>query len=271
MMNGVAAVSQITKRQDDLQRIAQALRVVDSFVSEIDCQQLDITHCPQRGPTTSVDREIDDILRSILPRHDEGWLSEESVDDPDRLSRKRVWVVDPLDGTREFLCGIPEWCISIALVENHRAVAGGILDPSAGEIFLGSEEMGLNISTLSCSNDKAFASRSSCVLVSRREHKEGKWQRFEQSAIKLMPTGSIAYRLAQVAAQRAAATCTFEPRHEWDIAAGVALVKAAGGTVHPIRGDSLTFNRPTPLFSGIIAFSSSCPEQISSLFSGEIA
>jgi len=270
-MNAVAAASNITKRQDDLQRIAEALRSVSSFVSSIDCQRVDVTHCPRRGPTTSVDREINDILCAILPRRDEGWLSEESADDHKRLQCERVWIVDPLDGTREFLSGIPEWCVSIGLVENGRAVAGGILDPSSGEIFLGSKETGFTVSNTECSNDNAFATESGCVLISRREHNQGKWQRFEQSAVKLKPAGSIAYRLAHVAAQRASATCTFEPRHEWDIAGGVALVQAASGAVFALREDLLTFNRSNPLLKGLVAFSSSCPEQISSLLRGEIA
>lgn len=93
---------------------------------------------------------------------------------------------------------------------------------------------------------------------------------FEESAVKLKLANSIAYRVAQAAAQHASATCTFEPRHEWDIPGGVALVKATGGAVHTLRGGSLTFDRQSPLLHGLIAFSASCQEQVPSLFSGEI-
>ena len=77
-------------------------------------------------PVTEADRALDAVLRKELLREGEGWLSEESVDDPIRLQRSRVWVVDPLDGTREFVKGIPEFCVSIGFVENGLPVAGGI-------------------------------------------------------------------------------------------------------------------------------------------------
>ena len=83
------------------------------------------------------------MLRQNLLRDGEGWLSEESVDDLSRLEKSRVWVVDPLDGTREFVKGIPEFCVSIGYVENGRPVAGGICNPATNETFIGSIETGV--------------------------------------------------------------------------------------------------------------------------------
>src|SRR5580693_9696265 len=91
-------------------------------------------------PVTEADRALDAVLRKELLREGEGWLSEESVDDPIRLQRSSVWVVDPLDGTREFVAGIPEFCVSIGYVEHGCPVAGGICNPATNEIFLGSVE-----------------------------------------------------------------------------------------------------------------------------------
>src|SRR6202453_2394761 len=88
-------------------------------------------------PVTEADRALDAILRKELLRKGEGWLSEESVDDPIRLQRSRVWVVDALDGTREFVKGIPAFCVSIWFVENGRPVAGGIHNPATNETFVG--------------------------------------------------------------------------------------------------------------------------------------
>ena len=88
-------------------------------------------------PVTEADRAVDDILRKPLLRQNEGWLSEETVDDFTRLDKQRVWVVDPLDGTREFVQGIPEFCVSIGFVEDGRPVAGGIYNPATDETFLG--------------------------------------------------------------------------------------------------------------------------------------
>src|SRR5215469_10692210 len=94
-------------------------------------------------PVTEADRTVDRVLRDVLLRDGEGWLSEETADDLTRLSKERVWVVDPLDGTREFIAGIPEWCVSVGLVECGKAIAGGIVNPSTGEIFLGSRGVGV--------------------------------------------------------------------------------------------------------------------------------
>src|ERR1700690_1714579 len=94
-------------------------------------------------PVTEADRALDVVLRKELLRDGEGWLSQESVDDYTRLGKDRVWVVDPLDGTREFVAGIPEFCVSIAMVENGRPVAGGICNPATNEVFLGSLESGV--------------------------------------------------------------------------------------------------------------------------------
>ena len=84
-------------------------------------------------PVTEADIAIDAALKSHLLEPGEGWLSEETADDSSRLDHSRVWVVDPLDGTREFVDGIPEWCVSIAMVEDGEPVAGGILAPGPGK------------------------------------------------------------------------------------------------------------------------------------------
>src|ERR1700732_2013216 len=94
-------------------------------------------------PVTEADRALDAVLRKELLREGEGWLSEESVDDPIRLDRSRVWVVDPLDGTREFVKGIPEFCVSIGFVEDGRPVAGGIHNPATQETFVGAIARGV--------------------------------------------------------------------------------------------------------------------------------
>ncbi len=89
-------------------------------------------------PVTEAEPRVDAVLRKELLRDGEGWLSEESVDDFSRLGKSRVWVVDPLDGTREFVAGIPEFCVSVAMVEDGEPVAGGICNPATNELFLGS-------------------------------------------------------------------------------------------------------------------------------------
>ena len=105
-------------RRDDLLRIegalARAVEVVSRFTPG------EVEHVLKSGgdPLTEADTAINDVLFEALPVDGEGWLSEETADDPSRVERSRVWVVDPLDGTREFVAGVPEWCISIGLIED---------------------------------------------------------------------------------------------------------------------------------------------------------
>jgi myo-inositol-1(or 4)-monophosphatase len=164
-----------------------------------------------------------------------------------------VWVVDPLDGTREFVAGIPEFCVSIAFVEGGKAVAGGIFNPATEELFLGSTETGLTYNGAPRKASSRTTLAGASVLASRSETSRGEWDCFRNAKFCMQPTGSVAYKLARVAAGLADATFTLTPKHEWDIAAGVALVKSAGGFARPLDGPDFTFNQPKPLLPGLLA------------------
>src|SRR6202047_5290439 len=151
-------------------------------------------------PVTEADRALDAVLRKELLRDSEGWLSEESVDDYARLEKRRVWVVDPLDGTREFVAGIPEFCVSIAMVENGRPVAGGICNPPPNEVFLGSLESGVTYNGKPAQPSQRTTLDGAPVLASRSETKRGEWKQFEGANFKVRPMGSVAYTLAMVCA-----------------------------------------------------------------------
>jgi myo-inositol-1(or 4)-monophosphatase len=137
-------------RAEDLNRIESALEQTRTILA--DFTPGDVEHRVKSGddPLTEADTRIDAALHEILPREGEGWLSEETKDDAVRLKRERVWVVDPIDGTREFVAGIPEWCVSIGLVEHGRAVAGGILIPPRNLVIVGSVEDGVTLRSRSC-------------------------------------------------------------------------------------------------------------------------
>lgn len=207
-----------------------------------------------RGPVTEADRAVDQVLARILPREGEGWLSEESQDDPSRLSRHRVWAVDPLDGTKEFVEGIPEWCVSVGLVEDGRAVAGGIANPATGEIVLGALGHGVTYNGRPARVSDRKSVEGAVVLASRSEVSRGDWERYRDAPFTVKPMGSVAYKMALVAAGLADATWTLAPKHEWDVAAGVALVLAAGGHARTLDGSPLVFNQPRPWLSGLAAY-----------------
>ena len=123
-------------RQEDLRRIAQGLERARAILSEYTAGSVEHRFKSAGDPVTEADTRVNDALRECLPRDGEGWLSEETVDDPARLKCERVWIVDPLDGTREFVEGVPEWCVSIGLIEGGRPVAGGICNPTTDQTVL---------------------------------------------------------------------------------------------------------------------------------------
>ena len=204
-------------------------------------------------PVTEADRAVDDILRKTLLRPGEGWLSEETVDDFTRLDKERVWVVDPLDGTREFVQGIPEFCVSIGMVENGIPVAGGICNPATDELILGSRDTGVTYNGQPAQPSQCKALQGALVLASRSEVKRGEWKQFEADNFTTRAMGSVAYKLGLVAAGRADVTFTLVPKHEWDVAAGAALVLSAGGFVQTLENTDLKCNQKDPLLTGLIA------------------
>jgi myo-inositol-1(or 4)-monophosphatase len=216
-------------------------------------------------PVTEADRSINDTLREILPRDDEGWLSEETADDLIRLEKSSLWVVDPIDGTREFVSGIPEWAISIAYVADGKAVAGGVSNPATGEVIIGSITSGVTYNGRPARISEAQTLEGAVVLASRSEIKRGEWERFVESGFIVRPVGSIAYKLGLVAAGIADATWTLVDKHEWDIAAGVALIESAGGVVRGVRDTSLEFNKRVPVLHGLLAYPPSLGDEIETL------
>jgi myo-inositol-1(or 4)-monophosphatase len=202
------------------------------------------------------------LLRECLQQEGEGWLSEEDADDVSRLTKHFVWVVDPLDGTREFVDGIPEWSISVAAVVDGEPVAGGIENPASGEVFLGSLTDGVFRNGARCVASPRQALCGATILSSRQEYLRGEWSRYEGVGLSVSPVGSVAYKLALVAAGLADATFTLQPKNEWDVAAGVALVRAAGGRAECISGKPLRFNQSHTLLPGMLAAGPALWEQL---------
>jgi len=240
-------------RDDDLKRIATALDAARAVLARFTPGAVE--HRVKEGddPVTEADLAVNEALLKRLPQPGEGWLSEETRDDPERLGCRRVWVVDPLDGTREFVAGVPEWCVSVALVEDGRPVAGGICNPVTDQTVIGSIESGVTLNGTPCRVRKLTSLDGIEILASRSEVRRGEWSRFDSAPFGVRGVGSVAYKLGLVAAGLADATWTLVPKHEWDVAAGVALVRAAGGSVWTPEGEEPRFNRESPKLTGLLA------------------
>ena len=253
-MNGSLPLEGMTGAQSPLARIREALEAAGAALAAfVPGSVASSEKSSGRGPVTEADRAVNRVLREVLWRQGEGWLSEESVDDLDRLEKSGVWIVDPLDGTLEFIAGVPEWCVSIGWIEHGRAVAGGISNPITREMFLGSRETGVTCNGKPVTASKKDNLSGALVLASRSEVKRGEWDEFQHAPFVVRPMGSVAYKLALVAAGLADATWTLSPKNEWDIAAGVALVESAGGFAQTLEGSPVTFNHRKTLLSGLVA------------------
>ncbi|HXY52320.1 MAG TPA: 3'(2'),5'-bisphosphate nucleotidase CysQ [Terriglobales bacterium] len=253
------------EHNEPLRRIQSALDASREVFVRFSPGKIEAEYKARRNLVTEADRAIDALLRQHLLREGEGWLSEESADDRSRLGKARVWVVDPLDGTLEFVAGIPEFCTSVALVDNGYPVAGGIYNPATNQFFLGSLGTGVTLNGAPVAASRKDHLQGALILGSRSETKRGEWKRFEHAPFRMQPTGSVAYKLALVAAGMADAMFTLRPKHEWDIAAGVALVEAAAGFVGAPDGAPLSFNRPLPRLPGLLACGMSLRDELLSL------
>lgn len=192
-----------------------------------------------------------------------GWLSEESLDNAERLGREWVWIVDPLDGTKEYRQGVPEYAISIGLVRRGEIVAGAVFNPVSGEgavadvdeqsIFAFTWERA-DLVVLEREAIDARANARHAIPVSRSEYTRSPMQALLAEGIPVAPVGSIAYRLMRVALGHAPLTVTLRPKSEWDVAGGVALLRATGRDYLRLDDAPLRFNqRGTLIDCGAVA------------------
>jgi myo-inositol-1(or 4)-monophosphatase len=254
-----------TDRKNDLARIDAALDAAAEALSPFTPGAIAVQRKAGGDPVTQADHAVDRVLRDLLPRDGEGWLSEETVDDRLRLERERAWIVDPLDGTREFVEGLPEWCVSVALVEAGEPVAGGILNPATDQRILGAAGHGVTLNGEPARVSSRSALQGAVVLASRTEVRRGEWERFDGRGFEVRPCGSVAYKLSMVAAGQVDATWSLVPKNEWDVAAGVALIRAAGGQVEVLNEPRRPFNRESPWMAGLVAYPPTLAGEIRSL------
>lgn len=213
-----------------------------------------VTEKSPDNPVTEADLAADKILKerltALLP--EAGWLSEETADNPERLSRSSIWVVDPLDGTKEFVLGIPEFSVSVALVEENQPILAIIYNPANRELYHAVRKQGAFLNDQPIATSRTENLRGGIVEASRSERQRGEFEPFED-LVNLRTLGSIAYKLARVSAGKSDATWSRGPKSEWDICAGVLLIAEAGGRCADLDDQPFRFNLPYPKVNGIIA------------------
>jgi myo-inositol-1(or 4)-monophosphatase len=205
------------------------------------------------SPVSDADIAVDVLLRERLTGNNKpiGWLSEESVDDPARLDARYVWIVDPIDGTRAYIAGLPDWAVSAALVENGRPVAACLYAPVSDEFFLATAGQGAT------RNGTAITATPGAQIAQARIAGPKKFlERVQAIAppFAVMPrTHSLALRLARIAEGTFDAAIAGGNSHDWDLAAADLLVHEAGGALTSFGGETVTYNRPVPRHGMLVA------------------
>ena len=204
------------------------------------------------SPVSEADLAVDALLRErLLSIRDAGWLSEETEDDPARLRREEVWVVDPIDGTRAYLAGLAEWVIAAALVRLGRPLVAALYAPVSDELFLSVAGSG---ATLNGAPIKASAGdQLAGATFSGAKRRLDSLAAVEPRIVTAPRIPSLALRLARVATGALDGTFAAPNSHDWDLAAADLLLHEAGGLVTTLTGESLTYNRPDPVHSILIA------------------
>ncbi len=207
---------------------------------------------PDGSVLTEADLAVNETIHALIrqARPDDAWLSEEGPDDPTRRTRRRCWIVDPIDGTRSFSLGRDEWCIGLCVVENGQPIATGVLHPATQKLFLASKGNGATLNGKPIHvNDAADLSHA---RLAGRPAALRRLQAPEATPVDMSYTPQIA-RLALLAAGEVDVVASFGPKHDWDIAPGALLVTEAGGKITDEAGLAMTFNQSTPHQNGLVA------------------
>lgn len=203
------------------------------------------------SPVCEADISVNDLLRSALPQPGDGWLSEESENDPARLLARRVWVVDPIDGTRAFIAGREDWSISVALVQDGRPVLAAVYAPAADDLFVATVGRGATLNGRSI-RASAGAGLDGARLAGPKRRLD--WIAGRHPGLVLMPrVHSLALRLVRVAQAEIDGAIAGGNANDWDLAAADLLVHEAGGVMTSLDGRTLLYNRPEPSHGVLVA------------------
>jgi len=266
--NRSASVSLTTTFQyeKELAIAEQAAQEAGAMVMGLFKGKYDVHEKSKNNPVTTADLEANRIIRDKIQKSfpQDGWLSEEDADNSGRLALKRIWVIDPIDGTKEFIEGVPQFAISIAFVVEGRPKVAIVYNPAKDRFYKAAAGQGAYLNNKAIRVSPRQDVRGASLLVSRSEPQK-RFQAFVERC-DLRRVGSIAYRLAKVASGDGDGTLTFRTIHEWDICAGVLMVEEAGGKVVDGDGKTMMFNRELPKHRGVVAANTGLADGLQALW-----
>ncbi len=240
---------------NDLALLIKAARQAGDIATQFFQKDPSVTDKPDgAGPVTEADLAVNVMLETFLldARPDYGWLSEETEDTTARLSTKRQFVIDPIDGTRAFIEGSKDWAHSFAIVEDGEVIAGAVYLPMHDLMFAATKGGGAMVNDQPAKASNAVM--DSATMLGTKPNFEGRfWKDGDVPPIKRAFRSSLAYRLCLVAQGRFDGMMTFRPSWEWDIAAGSLIAQEAGSTVTDQYAAQLRFNNAHPQVPGVLA------------------
>lgn len=198
----------------------------------------------------AVDRHLHDRLLGARPGY--GWVSEETEDDPVRLTAERVFIVDPIDGTRSFVAGERTWAHSLAVAENGRVTAACVYLPVRDKLYLAALGQGATLNSAAISASSQAGVDGATVLSPKVSFRDEFWKD-GPPPVERHFRPSLAYRMALIGEGRFDAMLTLRPAWEWDIAAGALIATEAGAKVTDRHGAALAFNSPARQTAGVLA------------------
>lgn len=229
----------------------QAGDIARGFVGgPLDVQFKAADDSPVTQADLAVNRHLTQALRDARP--DYGWLSEETPDDTARLTAKRVFIIDPIDGTRAFIAGEKTWAHALAVVENGVTTAAVVYLPMMDKLYTAHLGGGARLNDQPISTGAADMPDDAAVLATRASLKP-EWWPGGVPAMRRSLRPSLSYRQSLVAEGRYDAMFTFRPTWEWDIAAGALILAEAGALITDRRGAPLRFNAALPQADGLVA------------------
>lgn len=238
---------------NDLDLILQAAREAGELALSARESGLKVWSKDGGSPVTDADLAVDTLLKTELgaARPDYGWLSEETADDPARLTTTRQFVVDPIDGTAAFMKNKPWFAVSIAVVENGQAIAGVVHAPALNETYAATADgpATLNGEIIApSSTDKLLGA---AMLGDAKMFAHPAW-REPWPEMRIESRNSIAYRMCLVAAGAFDAAVALSPKSEWDVAAADLICARAGALLSDHKGRDFAYNRPVPLVPSLV-------------------
>ena len=237
-----------------IEEAAKKIILEAGFVAKKLKKKLSIKYKSESQPVTNVDLAIDNLIKNYFKQKTPtyGWVSEETEDNYSRFKSDTFWCLDPIDGTRSYISGKPEYTISLALINNKEPILGLVLNPETEELFFAKKHKGAY-----CNDKKIMISKnenifSSSFAISRSEVKKlKKYNLINQKNIVEM--GSIAYKIALVAKGKIDVALSFTDKNDWDLAASDLILKEAGGNIKKISGEQIVYNSEKMKIESVIA------------------